>query len=156
MIEETIETLNMHFDRAQKAYEEIIIFKDLLCTDTFEDFEKVKSIDTFVFRFIKIQDLTGGKLFKELLSLLGDYNDNMTMLDVLDKLEKIELIESANDWLEYRKLRNELTHEYPGNIGEVIEGIKSALDAYVIIEQVFTRIKKYLIDRGLSNNYFTV
>jgi hypothetical protein len=46
MIEETIAALNMHFHRAQKAYEEIIEFKDTLSSDTFEDFENVKSIDT--------------------------------------------------------------------------------------------------------------
>jgi hypothetical protein len=141
----------MHFHRAQKTYEEIIEFKDTLSSDTFEDFENVKSIDTFVFRFIKIQDLIGDKLFKELLSLVGNYKDNMTMLDLLDKLEKIEIIENVDDWLEYRKLRNELTHEYPDNSAEIIEGIKNAMDAYVEIKQAFNRIKEYLFKKGLSH-----
>lgn len=149
MIEETIATLKMHFDRAQKACVEITKFKNTLNTDTFEDFEKVKSIDTFVFRFIKIQDLIGDKLFKELLSLVGNYKDNMTLLDLLDKLEKIEIVENADDWLKYRKLRNELTHEYPGNTEEIIEGIKSALEAYEDIKQTFARIKQYLSDKSL-------
>ncbi len=54
----------------------------------------------------------------------------MSLLDVLDKLEKLKIIDRAEIWMQFRKLRNELTHEYPDNEADIVEGIKMALDAF--------------------------
>jgi len=101
----------------------------------------VKVIDSFIFRFIKIQDLMGNKLFKEVLEALGEYQVSMSMLDVLDRLEQLELLKSAELWMDYRNLRNVLTHEYPDNREEVIEGIQVAL-------KVFHDIKAFRVIYG--------
>lgn len=56
--------------------------------DIFDDFKKIKTIDTFIYRFIKLQELMGEKLFKIFLDEIDEYKDNMSLLDMLDKLEK--------------------------------------------------------------------
>jgi len=126
MIAETFQTLDLHIGRANQAYDEVILFAEGLDTQALDDFDKVKVIDSFIFRFIKIQDLMGNKLFKEVLEALGEYQVSMSMLDVLDRLEQLELLKSAELWMDYRNLRNILTHEYPDNREEVLEGIQVA------------------------------
>ena len=51
-------------------------------------------------------------------------------MDVLDRLEKLELLPDASQWIDYRNLRNILTHEYPDNRDELMEGVQLALQAF--------------------------
>jgi len=64
-------------------------------------------------------------------------------IDVLDKLEKLELIEDAEKWMYYRKLRNKLTHEYPSNEEEVIEGIVLAIYAFDEMMEILNHLMTY-------------
>ena len=135
MINEIIDKINLHKKRSKSALLEISEWESLDC-EIFEDFEKIKTIDTFIYRFIKLQDLMGEKLFKVFLDKIGEYKDNMSLLDILDKLEKFEIIQDASDWMGYRKLRNKLTHEYPNNEEDVINGIKLSMEAFNDIEEI--------------------
>ena len=105
MIEDIIQKVNLHKHRAKSAILEIKEW-DELDGEIFEDFEKIKVIDTFIYRFIKLQDLMGEKLFKVFLDQIGEYKDSMSLVDMLDKLEKFGIVENASDWMEFRKLRN--------------------------------------------------
>ena len=149
MTNEIIAKVELHKSRAKLALEEIKNFKDGLSIEIFEDFEKIKTIDTFIYRFIKLQDMMGDKLFRIFLDELGEYKDNMSLIDVLDKLEKLNLIDNSQQWMEYRKLRNKLTHEYPSNEDEVIEGIVVALEAFVYMEKIFNDLVKYRNTKNL-------
>lgn len=144
MIHEVLAKVNLHLSRAKLAREELCTFQESLGVETFEDFEKVKTIDTFIYRFIKLQDMMGDKLFRIFLDKLGEYKETMSLLDVIDKLEKLDILEDATKWMEFRKLRNKLTHEYPSNEEEIIEGIVLAIDAFVEIEQILLRVKSYI------------
>ena len=146
MIDDIFEKINLHKKRAKFALEEIKEWETLDC-EIFENFEKIKTIDTFIYRFIKLQDMMGEKLFKVFLDEIGEYKDNMSLLDILDKLEKFEIIEDAMEWMEYRKLRNKLTHEYPNNEEDVIAGIKLAIDVFSKIETILVNIRKYTISK---------
>ena len=55
MITETIAAIELHFKRAQITYSEIKLFENNLNHQTFQDEEKIKTIDSFIFRYIKIQ-----------------------------------------------------------------------------------------------------
>ncbi len=147
MLEETIKTTYLHFNRAQDNYREILEYQ--LDIEIYENKEKIKTIDAFIFRFIKLQDFMGDKLFKELLKKIGEYKDNMALIDTLDKLEKLGIIEKADRWLDFRFVRNKLTHEYPDNEEDVIEGIKLALLYFVEIEMVLQSIMKYVENKNL-------
>jgi len=149
VIVETVKTVEMHLTRAGSMREEMLPFIDALAAEDFSDNAKIKIIDAFLFRFIKTQDLMGNKLFREVLDRLGEYDDSMSMLDVLDRMEKLELIDSADVWMDYRNLRNTLTHEYPNNKDVVIQGIKVAVQVLVSMERCLRHIASYLDARGL-------
>ena len=136
MIDDIFEKVKPYKKRAKSALDEI-----------FEDFEKVKTIDTFIYRFIKLQYTMGDKLFRAFLDEIGEYKSNMSLLDIL---EKFEIRENAKDWMRYRKLRNQLTHKYPNNEDETIEGIKMTIKTYYQIDVMFNNISNYYEKRVLK------
>ncbi len=142
MIKDIIEKALLHQNRLSMALKEIENW-DNLDKDIFNNFEKIKTIDSFIYRFIKLQDVMGEKLFKVFLDDIGEYKDTMSLVDILDKLERFEIIDDANHWMEYRKLRNQLTHEYPNNEQEVLDGITLAIVASKNIKQILQNISKY-------------
>lgn len=70
-------------------------------------------VDFLVYRFSRLQDFMGSNLIDALLIQLNEFSDKLTMIDKMNKLEKFELIKDAHLWQDIRKLRNQLTHEYP-------------------------------------------
>ncbi|MDA3898324.1 MAG: hypothetical protein PF482_19480 [Desulfobacteraceae bacterium] len=134
--------LDLHFSRADKAADEISRIQ--LDAHTFDDFEAVKTIDTFIYRFSKIQDYMGEKLFPVVLDMLGEYKSSLSFMDILNKLERLEFIQSVRQWINFREIRNTLTHEYPDNEKEIIEGIKLAVNAYSEIKNIYATINKRL------------
>ena len=147
MLKESLATAFLHYNHANnhhKDVQNIVIDKD-----NFRDKEVVKTIDAFIFRFLKLQDFMGNKLFKDLLDSMGAYQDNMTPIDMADKLEKINLIDSSNQWMAFRQVRNQLTHEYPDNTDDVIEGIYKAIKIFQEIEKILKRIKDYIDQKAL-------
>ncbi len=146
MIRDAIEISKIHLERLERAAEEIREMGELENAD-FEDFEVVKTIDTFIFRFMKLQDYMGNKLFKAFLIETGDYRDDMSFIDVPDKLEKLKIIDSAENWIELRKLRNKLAHEYLDELEEILEDIKEALKWSSYFKNVLQNITNYLKER---------
>lgn len=138
-IADIYEILDLHFNRANQAVQEIRQFR--LDENIFNNFETIKTIDTFIYRFSKIQDYMGEKLFPSVLILLGEYKSFMAFRDTLNKLERLEIIPSVAKWMEFRESRNTLTHEYPDNEDEITEGIKLALIAYNEIKYIYDNIK---------------
>jgi len=134
--------LDLHISRADKAAEEISRIQ--LSTNAFDNFETVKTFDTFIYRFSKIQDYMGEKLFPATLDILGDYKYSMSFKDILNKLERLELIQSVQQWMSFREIRNTLTNEYPDNEDEIIEGITLAVNAYAEIKNIYAAIKARL------------
>jgi hypothetical protein len=138
-ISDIYKVLDLHFSRAERAAYEIHHIH--LDVRNFSDFEAIKTIDTFIYRFSKIQDYMGEKLFPAVLQELGEYKSAMPFKDVLNKLERLEIISSAMSWMEYREIRNTLTHEYPDNEKEIIEGIRLGLEAFQHINEIYNNIK---------------
>jgi hypothetical protein len=67
-------------------------------------------LDAFVSRFGRLQDTVGDKLLPALLTALAE--EVGPAIDNLDKAEKFGFIESADGWMEMRRLRNQMVHEY--------------------------------------------
>jgi hypothetical protein len=145
-LSEVLKTANVHLLRLEKAKEEINSLGDLEKLDLTE-WETLKTIDTFVFRFIKLQDYLGNKVFKEFLKAIGEYTEGMSFIDVLDKLEKLGIVDNAEDWLKIRELRNRLTHEYPEE--ETKRDLKLALKYSNLLKQTLANIESYLLQRRL-------
>ncbi len=67
-------------------------------------------LDAFVSRFGRLQDTVGDKLLPALLSALAETVG--PAMDNLDKAEKFGFIASSDAWMEMRRLRNQMVHEY--------------------------------------------
>lgn len=78
------------------------------------DDELVASLDQFAFRFARLQDTLGQKLFRAVLvGVLREPCEDSPMRDVLDCMERLRLLPSADRWEEIRAARNSLAHDYP-------------------------------------------
>ena len=69
--------------------------------------------DQIIYRFSKLQDCMGAKLFKSVLLYEGE-NVNKPFLDILNQLEVIDII-NVDEWFEIRDLRNEIAYDYEDN-----------------------------------------
>src|SRR6056297_1949600 len=74
--------------------------------------EEVVHIDQLVYRFTKLQDTLGSKLFPSIVSVLREDSKTLTIFDVLNDLEKREAIPSAEDWMILREPRNQIANDY--------------------------------------------
>ncbi len=142
IIKKILESIDLNFARADE-YSEQISQMDL-SNDPFANIENIKTIDGFIYRFSKIQDMMGEKLFPVYLKAVEEYSPSMPLIDILNKLEKFEIMDSEADWKYFRKLRNVLTHEYPDNEDDLIQGIKEALLVYPKVKMIYQNIKIYL------------
>jgi len=90
------------------------LFGDLF---TVEDAQKIEldpilaeRLDAFVSRFGRLQDTVEDKLLPALLISMAEKPG--AAIDNLDRAEKLGFIESADAWMEMRRLRNQMVHEY--------------------------------------------
>ena len=138
-LKQVCEELEIHFRRIDALLPEIKSYLPFKESD-FDDTEKIKTIDSFIYRFTKVQDRMGEKFFPLILSELQEYKRSMALIDVLHRLEKLELLQNSDDWIEYRKLRNTLTHEYPDNEDEIIEAINLSIEAYIDMKNIYNQM----------------
>lgn len=147
-IKDIFKTVDMLFQSCDIDYSLLKGFK--LDEELFNDYNKQRVVNSFLFNYIKIQDKIGAKLFKNILFQLKEIDDfSVPMLDVLNILEKLEIIDSTVNWDRLREIRNALAHEYPLDINERIENIKICMTSYEYLKKTFTAIKQYCIKKGL-------
>jgi hypothetical protein len=111
----------------------------------FQDLSKlqVQIIDQFLFRFAKLQDSLGEKLFKAILLFLDEDIANKPFIDILNKMEKLELLTSAQEWRDLRDIRNELSHTYSDDSEEMTLAINKTFTSKDILITIFKKIKDY-------------
>ncbi len=127
-----------------------LIRKETIDENLFNDYDKQRVVNSFLFNYTKIQDRIGAKIFKKVLFELKEINDfSLPMIDVLNILEKLNIIDNAQDWDRLREIRNAISHEYPLEAGERIDNIKNALEGYVLLKKFFNNIKQYCKNKGL-------
>ena len=88
----------------------------------------VSFVDQLVFRFSKLQDTVGEKVFPAILRLSEEEVKRKTFIDILNRLEELGIIEK-NEWLKLREIRNEIADEYSFNTGEKVESITNVYNA---------------------------
>ena len=99
------------FNALKKQYQFPINMDDFkIILDTIE---YLAYSDQIIYRFSKLQDCMGAKLFKSVLLYEGE-NVNKSFLDILNQLEVIDII-NVDEWFEIRDLRNEIAHDYEDN-----------------------------------------
>jgi hypothetical protein len=80
-------------------------------------------LDAFVSRFGRLQDTVGDKLLPALLSALAEHIG--PAIDNLDKAEKFGFIASADAWMEMRRLRTQMVHEYIEDLTVLASALRS-------------------------------
>lgn len=70
-------------------------------------------LDQLAYRFTKLQDSIGTKVFPGLLDLAEEpLPENATFAEKLQRLERLGAVESVAQWRTLRELRNQLSYEY--------------------------------------------
>ena len=92
--------------------------------------EQIRCIDQFIFRFSKLQDAMGAKIFRYILEYLDEDVTSLPMRDILNRLEKYKFLPDANEWIYIRELRNEIAHDYP-----LMEN-----DVVTILNELFSKV----------------
>jgi len=110
--------------------------------------EEIVYIDQYLFRFAKLQDAMGQKLFKVILLFLKEDIQGKPFIDILNLLEKINLLDNANSWKELRDDRNELAQNYENEPNEMSEVINKLYDKKDILIDIYTKIKRYYLERS--------
>jgi predicted nucleotidyltransferase len=131
-----------HLQRINEAYSDMAAFM-LLTSDKYENLSKdeVQALDQYLFRFTKLQDAMGEKLFKALLGKFTENTDRLSFLDVIKKLEKYINMDIANEWHDLRKIRNQLAHEYEDDPIEMANSINLIYAKKAVIESIYLAIK---------------
>ncbi|MGF1547755.1 MAG: hypothetical protein ACFCUG_10550 [Thiotrichales bacterium] len=75
-----------------------------------DDDDLAERVDAFVARFSRLQDTIGDKLLPTWLAAHGERIS--TFVDNLDRAERLGLIDDAQAWIDTRKLRNQMVHDY--------------------------------------------
>lgn len=105
-----------------------------------ESVEHLAYSDQIIYRFSKLQDCMGAKLFKAVLLYEGE-NINKPFLDILNQLEAINII-SVDEWFEIRDLRNEIAHDYEDNEELAINILNTIFKLKKELEDILNAIKK--------------
>jgi hypothetical protein len=106
--------------------------------------EELSFFDQLIFRFSKMQDTMGGKLFPSILENLGEEINSLPFIDRLTKLEQLGIIPSSEDWMLLRETRNMITHEYPFITDEVIDGLNLLNRHCELIQEIWEKINNYI------------
>ena len=147
---ETISSGDIHHQRMTFAHEKM----QHLLPITLQSFgeltpEEISFTDQLIYRFSKLQDLLGSKLFRLILIGLGEEVANVPFIDLLNKLEKLQLIKSKDQWLNLRELRNQISHEYPYNTEEIVNGLNELCLQSLVLSGIWLSLKKYAENRFL-------
>ncbi len=104
--------------------------------------EKVRCIDQFIFRFSKLQDAMGAKMFRYILILWDEDIESLPMRDILNRLERYLIIPSASEWLYIRELRNEIAHDYPIDEKDTITVLNELVTKTDVLLTIYARLKE--------------
>ncbi len=141
-LEKILKECDKHLQRINEAYSDMAAFMPLTATK-YENLSKddVQAIDQYLFRFSKLQDSIGEKLFRVLLGRFEENTDRLSFLDIIKKLEKYAAIDIANEWQDLRKIRNQLAHEYEDDAIEMTNIINLIYAKKGVIESIYLKIK---------------
>jgi hypothetical protein len=93
-------------------------------------------IDRLIYRFFKLQDTMGEKIFPAILLLAQEEVKKKTFIDILNRLEELEIVDK-NEWLNLREVRNEIAHEYSFNTSEVVDSINLIYQKSDILARIY-------------------
>ena len=144
-ISQSAQTCAIHHSRMMFAWDQLRevfpldenSYKNLAST-------QISFCDQLIYRFSKLQDTIGNKVFRNILEGLGEDQEELPFIDVVLRLEKLHVIESHLEWLQLREVRNLVTHEYPYNTQEITEGLNLILEKVLILSQIWLKLQEFI------------
>ncbi len=97
-------------------------------------------LDAFAYRFAKLQDLLGAKIFRVYLEVNNFPVQDKNFLTLLKELQK-EGIVDIDKWAEFRGVRNTFAHDYPYEESQKIEAINYLIQNINYLFEVAKKIK---------------
>lgn len=105
--------------------------------------QDVQVVDQFVFRFSKVQDAMGERLFRAVLELLKEEIKTKPFLDILNRLEQLGALESRDEWIFLRGMRNSFAHEYEEDASSMSEVLNMAYLHASRLDVIFDRMHEF-------------
>lgn len=150
--QETIERLQREYEVCDKH---ILRIGEALCglrvhlpitLETYQSFDtdQIRCIDQFIFRFSKLQDAIGAKIFRYTLEILEEDVTSLPMRDILNRLERFNIIPSADEWIYIRELRNEIAHDYPLYENEIVAILNELVVKVEVVIDIYNKLKAYI------------
>ena len=148
----TKERLTNYFNEAKKHIAKIESVKralDKVMPLDIESFYKLleteqDKLDVLVFRFSKLQDLLGRKIFRAILEYSG-FDINISFVKILSELEKESLLD-VDRWVSLRDVRNAIAHEYPNEEENMIEEINFIYKEVWYLVDVTQKLEEYFYE----------
>jgi len=125
-----IEKVKHHFPLDENKYQNL-------------SFDDLSYLDQLIFRFSKLQDGMGTRLFPAILENLGEDVVGKPFIDILTKMEKLDLLSDNKKWLKLHETRNLVTHEYPFFTPEIIQGLNTLIEQAEILESIWSNLRRF-------------
>lgn len=144
-VNDSLEESVKHLQRLNGAFSELEKrFSFPMDSDSYaiilKDVQYLAYCDQAIYRFSKLQDCMGAKLFKSILLYQGE-NVDKPFLDILNNLEKMNII-NVDEWFELRDLRNEIAHDYEENEKVAIQILNTIHSLQDELENILKSAKK--------------
>jgi hypothetical protein len=112
-----------------------------------EDEILAERVEAFASRFGRLQDTLGEKLLPRMAALAG--RRPAALVELLVAAEKLGWIESADRWLEWRKLRNRLVPEYMNDPAQFAQALNEADCASSELLEAEKHIRAHAVRLGM-------
>ncbi|MDA3806706.1 MAG: hypothetical protein PF440_02235 [Thiomicrorhabdus sp.] len=144
-VEKILNECDKHLLRVNSSYLHMSSFMPLTKQDYLKLTEQnITDIDQFLYRFGKLQDAVGEKLFPAILLFLREEKvRSKSFIDILNRLEKLEILDNKEDWFELRKIRNDLSHNYDDNPEEMASAINYIYEKKGILESIYLKVRHF-------------
>ena len=148
---ETLAICDVHHQRMMFAYKSVEGYFPL----EKESFSRISPMETaffdqFIYRFSKLQDAMGKRLFRQLLEALEEDISGLPFIDVLYRMEKLNLLRDAKEWIDLRQTRNIVSHEYPFFREVQMEELNLLPADAEKLSSIWTKLKEYTNSRYFS------
>lgn len=111
-----LEYLQQNFEQADEAAQQLTNSvercKDFISANNYSENQLIE-LEALTFRFARMSDLFTQKVLKTIDAIEGTTPG--TVRDRLLQAEKKKIVESADTFMEIRKVRNQIAHEYEMN-----------------------------------------
>ena len=154
ILKERLFEASLHKKRLQSALHKLKFIMPL-DTEKYSELDDIfiSILDQMLFRFTKLQDTLGEKVFPLILELSKEPVKKMSFIDRLNRLEELEVLDKV-EWVGLRANRNEIAHEYSYNEEDIVENIEFIYTKSANLITIYDKIYNYCytkFDIGIEN-----